>query len=369
MSRWLNLIIFTSLFLALLGCQVLPAESVILPISSPQSITSNNRSDIPPNNIPSTPITPTSIPTSTFASEIEPSATPSRKVTLMAVGDIMLGRTIGDLIESEGYQAPFFYTAETLNQADITVGNLENPISERGEPENKPYAFRAPLAAGQSLAFAGFDVVSLANNHSLDYGVEALQDTIDILAVNQVLSVGAGMNDKEAYAPVFLEVNGLRLAFLAFAEIPAAVYDYTSWEADTDKPGIAWAHPDRVQAGVQAAKVQADIVIVLVHNGYEFFETVTQHQQAFAHLAIESGADLVVGSHPHVLQRIEQYQDGLIAYSMGNFVFDNFLFPPNLSGILKVELSENGFEAYELIDVVVQLNGVPQVMPWRQYVE
>lgn len=287
----------------------------------------------------------------------------------MAVGDIMLGRTIGDLIETEGYQAPFIFTEETLNQADITVGNLECPISDLGTPAKKPYAFRAPLAAGQSLAYAGFDVVSLANNHSLDYGVEALQDTINTLVDNQVLSVGAGMNEEEAYAPVFLEVNGLRLAFLAFAEIPAAVYDYASWEAESDKPGIAWAHPHHVQAGIQAAKAQADVVIVLVHNGYEFFETVTQHQQEFAHLAIQSGAALVIGSHPHVLQRVEKYQDGLIAYSMGNFVFDNFLFPPNLSGILKVELSENGVDSYELIDVVVQLNGVPQVMPWRDYVQ
>lgn len=327
--------------------------------------TTTYRTETPQNISPTLTNTPTEA-INTPEVEIPPTDTPSRRVLLMAVGDIMLGRTIGDLIESEGYQAPFHYTADTLNQADITVGNLECPISDRGTPEIKPYAFRAPPAAGKSLAYAGFDLVSLANNHSLDYGVEALQDTIEILQANQIRPIGAGMNEIEAYAPVFMEINGLKLAFLAFAEIPPAVYDYSQWEAGPDKPGIAWAHPDRVREGVKAARDKADVVIVLVHNGYEFFQTVTQHQQEFAHLAIDSGASLVIGSHPHVLQRIDRYNDGLIAYSMGNFVFDNFLFPPNYSAILAVELTEQGVDSYELIDVVVQLNGVPQIMPYRR---
>ena len=285
-------------------------------------------------------------------------------ITLMAVGDIMLGRTIGEMIESDGAEAPFFFTTETLASADITLGNLECSITNRGIAEEKTYSFRAPIAAGESLAAAGFDLMNLANNHVLDFGPLGLEDTLSILASNQVQSVGAGLNAEEAYSPVNMEINGLRLAFLAFADIPPTDYDYRTWEAGENKPGIAWAVEEKIRKGVQDAKQQADIVIVLVHNGYEIKQQVVRAQQEVAHLAIDSGASLVIGSHPHVLQRIDEYHEGLIVYSMGNFVFDNFLFPPNYSAILKVELSPNGVESYELIDVIIQLNGVPQIMPY-----
>ena len=283
----------------------------------------------------------------------------------MAVGDIMLGRTIGELIETESIEAPFVDTAETLRLADITLGNLECPVSDRGTPEEKKYTFLAPLEAGESLAYAGFDVVSLANNHILDFGLLALEDTLNTLTENDILGVGAGMDENAAYQPVFIEKNGLRLAFLAFMDIPLTEdFDYLNWEAESDQPGVAWAHAEKIETCVQQAKQQADLVIVLVHNGYEIMQKVSAEQQDVAHLAIDSGASLVIGSHPHVLQRIEEYHDGLIVYSMGNFVFDNFLFPPNYSAILSVELTPQGVESYELIDVVVQLNGVPQIMPY-----
>lgn len=295
-----------------------------------------------------------------------PSPTPKQRVVLMAVGDIMLGRTIGELIESEGPDAPFVYTAETLNSADITVGNLESPISNRGVPEEKTYVFRAPIAAADSLVFAGFDLVNLANNHSLDYGSQALYDTLTVLAEKNIQTVGAGMNDMEAYEPVFLDVEGLRLAFLGYVDVFTGKYDYQTWEAGPDQPGVAWAHEDQVQRGVLAAKDEADVVIVLMHFGYEFAQQVSSQQRKIAHLAIDSGASLVIGSHPHVLQRIDHYKDGLIAYSMGNFVFDNFLFPPNYSAILVVELSPEGVVDFELIDVIIQLNGIPKIVPYRQ---
>ncbi len=283
----------------------------------------------------------------------------------MAVGDIMLGRTIGTLIEEEGPSAPFAFTYETLSTADITLGNLECPISTRGTAVDKTYAFRAPISAGESLAFAGIDLVSLANNHIMDYGSSALADTLDILSANQVLSVGAGLDETTAYAPTMVTINGLRLAFLAFLDVPITDYDYQTWEAGQNKPGVAWAHEQKVRQAITSAKKEANVVVVLVHNGYEIVQSVSETQQALAHLAIESGASLVIGSHPHVLQRIEAYQNGLIVYSMGNFVFDNFLYPPNYSGILSVVLSPDGVESYEMLDVVIQLNGVPQIMPYH----
>ena len=282
----------------------------------------------------------------------------------MAVGDVMLGRTIGEMIETEGIESPFIFTAETLSSADITLGNLECSISNRGNPDDKTYAFRAPLDAAESLAFGGFDLVSLANNHILDYGPDALADTLQSLNEQSILTIGAGMDAEEAYRPAIVVINGLSVAFLAFTDVPTIDYDYTAWEADLDRPGIAWAHPDRITQGVQSAKAQADVVVVLFHNGYEIMQKVSAQQQDVAHLAIDSGASLVIGSHPHVLQRIEEYNGGLIVYSMGNFVFDNFLFPPNYSAILSVTLNSQGVLSYELIDVIVQLNGVPQIMEY-----
>jgi poly-gamma-glutamate synthesis protein (capsule biosynthesis protein) len=268
------------------------------------------------------------------------------------------------MIITEGIEAPFLFTADTLVTADITLGNLECPIANCGEPNEKTYAFRAPLEAAGSLAYAGFDLVSLANNHTLDYGPDALAQTLETLKAQGVQPVGAGMNAEEAYRPAFIEVDGLRIAFLAFADVSTIDYDYLAWEAGPDTPGIAWAHHDRITAGVQAAKSEADLVVVLFHNGYEIIQKVSALQQEAAHLAIDAGADLVIGSHPHVLQRMETYKDGLIFYSMGNFVFDNFLFPPNYSAILSVTLDKDGVVSYELLDVVVQLNGVPQLMEY-----
>lgn len=314
--------------------------------------------------------TPTIAPTQTPTAQPSPSPTattgpqPDGIITLMAVGDIMLGRTIGEMITTEGIEAPFQFTADTLVTADITLANLECPIANCGEPNEKTYAFRAPLEAADSLAYAGFDLVSLANNHTLDYGPDALAQTLDALRAQGVQPVGAGMNAEEAYQPVFIEADGLRVAFLAFTDVSTIDYDYLAWEAGPDTPGIAWAHHDRIEAGVRAAKSEADLVVVLFHNGYEIIQKVSALQQEVAHLAIDSGADLVIGSHPHVLQRIEEYNDGLIFYSMGNFVFDNFLFPPNYSAILNVTMDKDGVVSYEMMDVVVQLNGVPQLMEY-----
>lgn len=369
LTRFLWVFLLLSLLLA--ACQTPNASPT--PSPAVASITHN------PN--PVLTATPTGIPTTTLAPSLSlatpfptenpqpsplPSETPGRRVILMAVGDIMLGRTIGEMIETIGPQAPFLDTADTLRSADITIGNLECPISDRGEPEPKTYAFRAPVAAGESLAYAGFDLVNLANNHSLDYGPQALSDTLEILAANGVQAVGAGMNAAQAYAPAFIEVDGLRIAFLGFVDVFPTDYDYRTWEAGPNQPGVAWAHEDRVREGVMAAKAEADIVIVLVHNGYELVEQIGSQQQLIAHAAIESGAALVIGSHPHVIQRIERYQEGLIAYSLGNFVFDNYLFPPNYSGILVVELTPQGVASYHMIDVIVQLNGVPQIMPYNR---
>ncbi|MGH2521996.1 MAG: CapA family protein [Anaerolineales bacterium] len=315
------------------------------------------------------PVPPTATATLTPTVTPTPTDTPSPTATLppvvhfMAVGDVMLARTIGDRILAEGPAAPFAGVLPILNEADLLVANLECAISERGELQPKAYTFRAPPIAAESLALAGIDVVSLANNHALDYGFDALADTLQLLGERQIAGVGAGPNDAAAHAPVIVERNGLRVAFLAYVDVPVesrSGFDTRVWIAGPNSPGVAWAEPDRIAADVAAAKAQADVVIVLLHTGLESRTEVTAGQRTLAHAAVDAGAALVLGAHPHVLQGVESYNGGLIAYSLGNFVFDDFTFPENYSAIFTATLTPDGVAAYDWVPVVVE-DGLPRL--------
>ncbi len=302
-------------------------------------------------------------PTPVLGTTEEPTATLPPVVQLMAVGDVMLGRTVGDRIVAEGPAVPFAGVAQTLSSASLLVANLECVISEQGEPQPKAYAFRAPPAAADSLALAGVDVVSLANNHSLDYGFEALNDMRQRLADRQIAAVGAGDDEAAAHTPLVVERNGLRVAFLAYADVPVETrsgFDARAWIATADAPGLTWADVGQITVDVAAARAQADVVVVLLHFGYESRTQVTAAQRAEAHAAIDAGAALVLGSHPHVLQGVERYNGGLIAYSLGNFVFDGFTFPENYSAIFAATLTHDGVGEYNWIPVIVE-DGVPRL--------
>ncbi len=280
----------------------------------------------------------------------------------MAVGDVMLARAVGDLILEEGAAAPFSGVVSTLSEADLLVANLECAISDRGEPQPKRYTFRAPPAAAESLALAGFDVVGLANNHALDYGPEALADTLAILAQYGIAPVGVGPNAAAARAPVVIERRGLRVAFLAYVDVPVETrtgFDTRRWIATESAPGVAWADVEHISADVQAARAQADVVVVLLHAGWES-HAIIRAQRVAARAAIDAGAALVLGSHPHVLQGVERYADGLIVYSLGNFVFDGFTFPENYSAIFTATLTPDGVGDYNWIPVVVE-GGLPRL--------
>lgn len=298
--------------------------------------------------------------TITHAATVPPPQT--QRITLMAVGDIMLGRTIGDLIQSAGDEAPFRNVSAIISSADIAIGNLECTISTRGEPENKTYTFRAPLEAAHSLRSAGFDLLNLANNHILDYGQEAFFDTMQALSEQDIAYIGAG-SAVSARAPHLVEINGLNLAFLGYFDIPIGAYDYTQWQAVGARPGIAWGFHHYISEDVKRARLEADIVVVMMHFGNEYAEVVSQAQIDSAHAAIDAGAALVIGSHPHLLQSLEEYNEGLIAYSLGNFVFDQFYDKANQTAILRVDISPAGIDSYELVPAQIQSNGTPMLIP------
>lgn len=280
----------------------------------------------------------------------------------MAVGDLMLARTIGERVYSQGPQSIFAGVQPVLDSADLLVGNLECAITAHGRPEpEKSYTFAAPPEAADALASAGFDVLSLANNHALDYGFEGLSQTQRLLNDRGIAFVGVGENEAAAHRPVIVERNGLRLAFLAYVDVLAedGGFDARRWVATASSPGMAWAHPDRIREDVATARAESDLVIVLLHFGYEGRAEPVASQQKAAHAAIEGGAALVLGSHPHVLQKAERYQNGLIAYSLGNFVFDGFGFPANYSAIFSATMDRNGVRDYGWFPVVVE-DGLPR---------
>jgi poly-gamma-glutamate capsule biosynthesis protein CapA/YwtB (metallophosphatase superfamily) len=272
----------------------------------------------------------------------------------------MLARTVGDQVLEKGPQVVFAGVQSILDSADLRVGNLECAITEQNTPEKKNFPLKAPLKTVQALSLAKFDLLSLANNHAMDYGYAGLVDTQAALSRSGITTVGAGSNASIAHAPVIIEKNGLRLAFLAYADVMPenTGFDAHTWIATDTRPGIAWADPDRIKADVSAARLKADLVVVLLHSGYEINSAVSLDQRLEAHAAIDAGAALVLGSHPHLLQSIQQYHGGLIAYSLGNFVFDQYDGIANASIILRVTLDRSGFLSYDYVPVLIE-NGLP----------
>jgi poly-gamma-glutamate capsule biosynthesis protein CapA/YwtB (metallophosphatase superfamily) len=236
---------------------------------------------------------------------------------LIAVGDICLARGVEGEMVRRGRGYPFAALKKTLREADITFGNLECCLAFGGEPVPKKYNFRGHPRGAMALAEAGFDVVSLANNHSLDYGKQALADTIDNLKDQGILPSGGGKSLEEAHAVQIMEVRGVRVGFLSYLGLFPAALPLRDHEA-----GVAMAKLDLITRDVRAAKQQVDLLIVSMHAGKEYRFQHSSRQAEIAHTAVDAGADIVIGHHPHVVQDTEIYQGKPILYSLGNFVFD-----------------------------------------------
>jgi poly-gamma-glutamate synthesis protein (capsule biosynthesis protein) len=242
----------------------------------------------------------------------------NRERTLLFVGDVMLARGVQSTMKARGdWTYPFQKVARTLSAADLTFGNLECPISDMGRDLRHLYSFRADPRAIEGLTSAGFRVMSVANNHIDDWDRPALLDTLRRLREAGIQPVGAGRNDVEAHSPVVLDLAGVKLAFLAYVNIEPR--DAT---AEADQPGVAWLDPERALADICSSRSLADLVIVSLHWGVEYSTRPRPRQVKLAHQMVEAGADLVVGHHGHVVQPVEKYHDGWIAYSLGNFIFD-----------------------------------------------
>ncbi len=239
--------------------------------------------------------------------------------TLVAVGDILLGRSLGVLMEQTGnYSLPFADIATQLSSADITFGNLEGPFC--GEPPypsaGMVFRVRPPAVAG--LVGAHFSVMNVANNHFENGGDACMRFSLEHLRQAGIATAGAGLTFEEAHAPAILVRHRVRFAFLGYT------YAERNDAPDATHAVIAGRNPENVRRDVRAALARADVVIVSLHDGTEYTARVAPETVEFCHAAIDTGAAVVLGHHPHVPQRIERYHEGCIFYSLGNFVFQQY---------------------------------------------
>lgn len=287
---------------------------------------------------------------------------PLPTIRLAAVGDINFDRSPAYIMQTTGdLSYPLSRVKPIFDAADYTIGNLETALGDVGEPAAKRYPFRSPPESAEALALGSVDLVTLANNHAQDYGPEALLQGIDLLHTAGVATVGGGANDAAAHAPHIADINGLSVAFLGYVNVPVEAithFDTQSWAATADAPGLAWGDPARISADVAAVRPDVDLVVVILHSGYEYIEEPSEEQVAAARAAVDAGADLVVGHHAHILQGIHNYNDGVIAYGLGNFLF-NIDGPPE-TAILNVWLDKNGVRQLELVPAIIQEHGQPR---------
>ncbi len=289
-----------------------------------------------------------------------PPTPPPAPVTLAFTGDVMFGRTVNShmLATAANDPYPFTYTAEFLRGFDLTIGNLECVISRLGAPVPKSYNFRGDARAYDRLLNAGFDLVSVANNHSGDYGKDAFMDEYTTLPTRGLTPIGGGKNKQQAHTPVFKTVRDTTIAFLAYDEI-----DPFSFAATDTTPGHAWLTAAALQQDIAAARAQADFVIPFVHWGIEYQTTFTAHQRQLAQAAIDAGADLVIGAHPHVIEPYEFYKGKLIVYSLGNFVFDGMYEEVVRRGsILALTIKKKQLLAWKLVTSRIGDWGEPKLL-------
>ena len=283
---------------------------------------------------------------------------------LFAVGDISFGRDVQPVAHDSSADALFANVREFLRSADIVFGNLESPLSVRGtfverEPRklldgsyNYTIPLRGPPQAAEALSRAGFGVVSIANNHTMDYGQDGLVDTITNLRRAGILAVGGGANIASAEKPVIIKVDGTNVAFLAFT--------VSGGEATRSRAGVAIARADKMAKAVSSIRRVADVVVLSVHWGADGACYPYPWQRTLARAAAEAGASVIIGHHPHVLQGQEFIEDCLVVYSLGNFVFDVVDGARGESAILDCTFTKRGVEYFEMVPVAIPSDFRPE---------
>ena len=246
-----------------------------------------------------------------------------------------------------------------LARADVAMVNLETAITERGTPEPKQFHFRAPATALSALRVAGVDVVSMANNHAVDFGPVGLQDTLGAIRSTGFPVIGVGENAAQAYAPYVTTVRGTRLAILAATQIPDRTA--SAWTARDALPGVASAFDlNRLLTAMRTARTQADVVVVYLHWGAEGKPCPTSAQRSLARQLAVAGADVVAGTHAHLLLGAGWLGRTYVAYGLGNFLWWRDHAYSNDTGVLTVSVRAGRVVGAVLVPARIDREGVPQ---------
>ena len=278
--------------------------------------------------------------------------------TFIFGGDVMLGRAVRDQIVKRGSNNGSWVTSGIASQfkaANLALVNLESPFAP-GPALGYGMVFRADPKHVTALTGAGIDVVSFANNHSRNQGITGIKTTLDTLKKNNIAVAGAGLTGKSAFAPVYVNAGPYKVAVFAYT------YDQHT-TSDSTGATIAGFNTMELGRGIRAAKKQGYFVVVNMHAGTEYTLNVTAQQKNFAHSAINAGADLVVGEHPHWAQGVEIYRGKPILYSLGNLVFDQPWSLFTQQGVVaKITVTDGKVKKINLLPVKIDYASKPRFM-------
>lgn len=265
-------------------------------------------------------------------------------VTLAFAGDLMLDRGVKNSVTRNfngDYGILFEKSKEIsdiLKKSDIVFANLEGTASDQGVDQKNLYSFRMSPRIVPALKGAGISILSVANNHVGDWGRNAYVDMLARLKENEILYTGGGNSKAEAQAPTIIEKYGMKIGFLGFSDVGP-----TAMQASNDKGGILLANDPDFEQIIQKASKEVDYLVVSFHFGDEYEPIHNARQELLAHQAVDNGAKIVIGHHPHVIEDTEVYKDSFIAYSLGNFVFDQSWSKPTMQGmLLELKLDRDG---------------------------
>ena len=262
----------------------------------------------------------------------------TKDITVFLAGDVMLSRGVeSTILKKNDFNYPFLLYKDIISKADIAFANLESPIFEGAVVPTGSFVFRADPRSVDSMEWAGFDILGLANNHILNKGEQGLLNTFEELDDAEIGYCGAAKNSSEIQNFYIKEVNGLKIGFLCYAYGP----DY--YAATKNKAGMVLTDIEQLKSDLAKIKEQVDFSIVSMHAGIEYRHNKSDDQERFAYAAIDNGAELVIGHHPHVVQEAEIYKNKYIFYSLGNFVFDQMWSDETKQGVaLEVKINEEG---------------------------
>ena len=261
----------------------------------------------------------------------------------------MLGRDVARLCASQGVDYPFANVAPLLRQADLAFCNLESPLTDRRSRFPRVNALVGEAAMAGALHRSGFDVVSLANNHAVDAERSGLADTLKLLTRNGIAVCGAGSTMAEAEAGIVLNVRGVRVGFIGYSNFPAL-----NFIPDANQPSLLILDEEMLRRTLPPLVGRSDVAVASFHWGKEGERVPSDWERKLAHLAIDLGAKIVVGHHAHVRGEIERYRKGLIAYCLGNLVFDDKSYGGNEGMILTCRAGQRGVEDYSATPTVVR---------------